>query len=139
MCWYWYTRGCNLAAHSSIYASFILRKGLTRFQLLNLGLRIIECRNSSDILEWGSGAIQIGNITLIAPNHLYARIGYPQVPIAGNHRLSLLVHHSSLHHHSLGSIHLKFLSFSDILFSVEVSADLQIKERKYYKNICKFY
>ena len=26
-----------------------------------------------------------------------------QVTIAGNHRLSLLVHHSSLHHHSLGS------------------------------------
>ena len=34
----------------------------------------------------------------------------PQVPIAGNHRLSLLVHHSSLHHHLVGSIHLKLLS-----------------------------
>ena len=55
------------------------------------------------------GAIQTRNITLTAPNHLQARIGYPQVPIAGNHRLSLLVHHSSLHHHSLGSIHLKLL------------------------------
>jgi len=32
------------------------------------------------------------------------------LPIAGNHRLSLLVHHSSLHHHSLWSIHLKLLS-----------------------------
>ena len=52
---YWSTRGCNLAAHSSIHASFILRRGMTRFQLPKgfLGLRIIECRNSSDILEWG--------------------------------------------------------------------------------------
>ena len=31
---YWSTRGCNLAAHTSIHASFILRRGLTRFQLL---------------------------------------------------------------------------------------------------------
>ena len=29
---YWSTRGCNLAAHSFIHASFILRWGLTRFQ-----------------------------------------------------------------------------------------------------------
>ena len=45
---YWSTRGCNLAVHSSIHASSILRKGLTRFQLPKcfLGLRIIECRNS---------------------------------------------------------------------------------------------
>ena len=35
-----------------------------------LGLRIIECSNSSDLLEWGPGAIQTGNITLIASNHL---------------------------------------------------------------------
>ena len=75
-----------------------------------LGLRIIECRNSSDILERGPGAIQTWNITLIAPNYLWARIGYPQLPIAGNHRLSLLVHHFSLHQNSLGSIHLKLLS-----------------------------
>jgi len=69
---YWSTRGCNLAAHSSIHASFILRRGLTRFQLPKrfLGLRIIECRNSSNILEWGLGVIQTGNITLIASNHL---------------------------------------------------------------------
>ncbi len=48
---YWSTKGCNLAAHSYIHASFILRRGLTRFQLHKgfLGLRIIECRNSSDI------------------------------------------------------------------------------------------
>ena len=48
---YWPTRCCNLAAHSSIHASFVLRRGLTRFQLPKgfLGLRIIECRNSSDI------------------------------------------------------------------------------------------
>ena len=47
---YWSIRGCNLAAHSSIHASFILRRGLTRFQLPKgfLGLRIVECRNSSD-------------------------------------------------------------------------------------------
>ena len=31
---YWSTRVCNLAAHSSIHSSFILRRGLTRFQLL---------------------------------------------------------------------------------------------------------
>ena len=56
---YWSIRGCYLAAHSSIHASFILRRGLTRFQLLKgyLGLRIIECRNSSNILVWGPGAI----------------------------------------------------------------------------------
>ena len=61
---YWSARGCYLAAHSSFHASFILRRELTRFQLTKgfLGLRIVECRNSSDI--------QIGNITLIAPNHL---------------------------------------------------------------------
>ena len=75
-----------------------------------IGLKIVEWRNSSDILEWGPDALQTGNITLIAPNHLWARIGYLHVPIAGNHRLSLLVHLSCLHHHSLGSIHLKLLS-----------------------------
>ena len=76
---YWSTRGCNLAAHSSFHASFILRRGLTRFQLpkILLSPKNIECRNPSDILEWGPGAILIGNITLIAPNHLQARIGYP--------------------------------------------------------------
>ena len=62
--------GCNLAAHSPFNASFILRRGLTRFQNCFLGLRIIECRIPSDILEWGQGAIQTGNNTLIAPNHL---------------------------------------------------------------------
>ena len=84
------------------------RRGLTRFQLPKILLRPenMECRNPSDILKWGPGAILIGNITLIASLTL-ARIGYPQVPIAGNHRLSLLVHHSSLHHHSLGAIQLK--------------------------------
>ena len=58
---YWSTRGSNMAAHSSIHASFILRRGLTRFQLPKgfLDLRIVECRNS-----WYTG-----NITLIAPNH----------------------------------------------------------------------
>ena len=35
---------CNLAAHSSIHASFILRRGLTRFHLPEN----IECRNPSD-------------------------------------------------------------------------------------------
>ena len=50
---YWSTRGCNLVLHSSIHASFILRRGLTRFQLPMgfLSLRIVELRNSSDILE----------------------------------------------------------------------------------------
>ena len=80
--------------YPSTHASYILRRRLTRFQLL-------RPENSSDILEWGPGVIHTGNITLIAPNHLQARIGYLQVPIAGNHRLSLLVHLSSLHHHSL--------------------------------------
>ena len=36
--------------------------------------------------------------------------GYLQVPIAGNHWLSLLVHLSSIYRHLLGSIHLKLLS-----------------------------
>ena len=69
---FWSARGCNLAAHSSIHASFILRIGLTRFQLPNgfLDMRIVECRNSSDILEWGPGAIQTGNIKLNAPENL---------------------------------------------------------------------
>ena len=63
---------CNLAAHSFAHASFIMRRGLTRFQLPKgfIGLRIAECRNSSDILEWGPGALQEGNITIIALNHL---------------------------------------------------------------------
>ena len=33
---YWSSRGCNLAAHSSIHASFILRRGLIRLQLPKL-------------------------------------------------------------------------------------------------------
>ena len=55
--WVYIDWGCNLAAHSSIHASFILRRGLTRFQLPKwfLSRRIIECRNSSDILQWGPG------------------------------------------------------------------------------------
>ena len=44
------------------------------------------------------------SLTSVSPD------GYPQVLIAGSHRLSLLVHLSSLHHHSLRSIHLKLLS-----------------------------
>ena len=48
-----YHGGCNMAAHSSIHASFILKRGLTRFQLPEILLRPenIECRNPSDILE----------------------------------------------------------------------------------------
>ena len=51
---YWSTRGCNLTAHSSIHASFILRRGLTRFQLPKillrlwpsvLNLELIKCRS----------------------------------------------------------------------------------------------
>ena len=40
---HWSARGCNLAAHSSVHSSFILRGGLTRFQLPEgfLGLRIV--------------------------------------------------------------------------------------------------
>ena len=38
---YWSTRGCNLAAHSSIHALFILRRGLTRFQLIISTLDIL--------------------------------------------------------------------------------------------------
>jgi len=34
MCLFWSTRGCYLAAHSSIHALLILRSGLTRLQLL---------------------------------------------------------------------------------------------------------
>ena len=56
-----------------MHTPFILRRGLTRFQLPKGIFRPenIECWNPSDILEWGQGAI--------------------------------------LHHHSLGSIHLKLL------------------------------
>ena len=68
-----------VGAHSSVHASFMLRKGLTRLQLPKgyLGLRIVECRNSSDTLKLGLGALQIGNITLFSPNHFKVRIGYP--------------------------------------------------------------
>ena len=74
-------RGCNLSTHSSVHASFVLRRGLTRFQLPwdCLGPtpeNSIECRNSSYILEWGPGALQKGNTTLIAPNHLSTQIEY---------------------------------------------------------------
>ena len=109
---YWSTRGCNLAAHSSIHPSFLLRKGLTRFQLPKsfLGLRIIECRNSFDKLEWGPGAKQIGTSHSLLPKICKPGLDTPRYLIAGKHRLSLLVNHSSPHHHSLGSIHLKLLS-----------------------------
>ena len=45
--------GCNLVAHSSVHAPFILRRGFTRFLLPKgfLGLRIVEFRNSSDVLK----------------------------------------------------------------------------------------
>ena len=43
--------------------------------------------------------------------HCYlTSLGPDRIPPAGNHRLSLLFHHSSLYHHSLGSIYLKLLS-----------------------------
>ena len=105
---YWSTRGCNLAAHSSIHASFLLRKGLTRFQLPKsfLGLRIIECRNSPDKLEWDPGAKQIGTSHSLLPYICKPGLDTP----GGNHRLSLLVHHSCLHHYSLGSIPFKLIS-----------------------------
>ena len=35
----WSTRGCNMAAHSSIHASFKLRRWLTKFQLPKILLR----------------------------------------------------------------------------------------------------
>ena len=59
------TRDCSLAAHSSVHASFILRRGLTRFQLPKgfLDLRIIKCRNSSEKLEWGPCALDRKHLT----------------------------------------------------------------------------
>ena len=81
---------------------------LIRIQLPKgfLGLRIVECKNSSDLLEWGLGATDRKHHT-----HSSQSFGYLHVPIAaGNHRLSVLVHLSSLHHHSLRSIHFKLLS-----------------------------
>ena len=44
-------QGCKRAAHSSIHASFIMR----RFQLPKgfLGLIKVDCKNFSDIVEWG--------------------------------------------------------------------------------------
>ena len=50
-------------SHSSFHASFILRRGLTGYKSF-LGLRIGECRNSSDILEWGPGALQTSHSLL---------------------------------------------------------------------------
>ena len=76
--------------------------GLTRIQLPKgfLVLRIVVCGKKE--FFWYTG-IRPG-----VPKHLYARIRYLQIPLCGNHRLSLLVHLSSLHHHSLGSIHFLF-------------------------------
>ena len=98
-----------LSDSTSIHASFILRRIVDKIPAAQGLVRPENNRvqDSSDILKWGLGALHTGNIRLISPNHLSARIGYPQVPIAGNHRLSLLVHLSTLHPHSLGSIHLK--------------------------------
>ena len=104
--------GCNLAAHSSIHASFILRRGLTRFQLPKgfLGLRIIVCILLIYWNEARPGAIQQGTSHSLLPIICKPGLDNPgQVPIAGNHWLSLLVHLSSLHRHSLGSIHLNLL------------------------------
>ena len=58
-------QGFKRPAHSSVHASFIMR----RFQLPKgfLGLIIVNCENSFDIVEWGPAALRIGNITLIAP------------------------------------------------------------------------
>ena len=84
-----------------------------------LGLRKIECRNFSEILEWGLGlwlpyreetSHYMLPIICKPPGTYTPRYLYPKVPIASNHGLSLLVHHSSLHHNSLGSIHIKLLS-----------------------------
>ena len=47
------------------------------------------------------------SLTSVSPDWiLYLYYTIP-IGIAGNHRLSLLVHHSSLYHHSLGSIPLE--------------------------------
>ena len=94
-----------------IHASFILRKGLTRFQLLKgfLGLRIIECRNSSD--NWNEAqCLTDRTLCTHCSRSFVSPDFFPQVPIASKHRLSLLVNLSSLHHHLFGSIHLKLLT-----------------------------
>ena len=54
--------------HPSTLHSYWEDRGLTRFQLPKgfLGLRIIKCRNSSDMLVCGQGALLIGNIPRIA-------------------------------------------------------------------------
>ena len=105
---YWSARGCNLTAHSSIHAYLILRRGLTRFQLL-----LRPENNRVQEFFWYSG-MRPGCHTdrkhhTFCSKSFVSPDGYPQVPIAGNHRLSLLVNLSSLHHHSLGSIHFKLL------------------------------
>ena len=125
MGWYWSTRGCNLQAHSSIHASFILRRGLTRFQLL-----LRPENNRVQEFFWYTGmrpGCHTGrkhhphcSQSFVSPDWISPASRYL---IAGNHRLSLLVHLSSLHHHSLGSINWKLYSCSEILFSVEVSAE----------------
>ena len=106
---YWSARGCNLTAHSSIHAYLILRRGLTRFQLL-----LRPENNRVQEFFWYSG-MRPGCHTdrkhhTFCSKSFVSPDGYPQVPIAGNHRLSLLVNLSSLHHHSLGSIHFKLLT-----------------------------
>ena len=80
--WKYRLRGCDLLAiHSSIYTSFMLRRGLTWIHGLSKscsGLRIIECRNSS-MLEWGPGSLQTGSITLTAPN-LFVMVSPDRIP-----------------------------------------------------------
>ena len=76
-----------LSDSTSIHASFILRRIVDKIPAAQGLVRPENNRvqDSSDILKWGLGALHTGNIRLISPNHLSAQIGYPQVPIAGNH------------------------------------------------------
>ena len=60
---YWSAGGCNLAVHSSCLLFIYSEKRVDNNTAAEgfLGLRIVlECRNSSDVWEWGQGALQIG-------------------------------------------------------------------------------
>ena len=60
---YWSAGGCNLAVHSSCLLFIYSEKRVDNNPAAEgfLGLRIVlECRNSSDVWEWGQGALQIG-------------------------------------------------------------------------------
>ena len=90
---YWSTRGCNLAAHSSMHASFIPRRWLTSAGIF--------------LIYWNYRQETLHSLLPIICKPGLDTSRYLQLATI----LSMLVLISSFHHHSLGSIHLKLLSF----------------------------